>query len=152
MSSGVKYLVYAIIFTAVAVGWVVVSTLPPSAPAVTFSEFISWVDKGVIARVEISGEEITGITKANERFRTRVPPDFDGLAQRLIERRVMVEAHQSSSPTSATMLTFWIPMLLFYWAPTLVLIVMMVIVMRRLNGIMRRLNDAARQPDNGAVS
>src|SRR6185437_7508742 len=35
---------------------------------VSFSEFMSWVDSGSVARVEIVGQDITGVTKANEQF------------------------------------------------------------------------------------
>jgi cell division protease FtsH len=119
----------------------------------SFTEFITWVDAGRVARVQISGDEIRGVAKSNERFRTRVPPGFDGLSQRLVERNVIVEARSALSPLWGTTLRSWVPLLLFYWGPTLVLIVLLVLFMRRLDSVMRRLDAAAaRQSDNAVVS
>ena len=55
-----------------------------------FSEFMSWVDSGQVAEVTIAGNEITGTTKANETFRTYAPSQYDGLANKLVERNVVI--------------------------------------------------------------
>ncbi|MCA1583646.1 MAG: ATP-dependent zinc metalloprotease FtsH [Acidobacteria bacterium] len=90
---------------------------------VTFSEFISWVDAGQVARVTITGSEISGITKANENFRTYAPVQYEGLANRLIERNVIVNAKEpTASPWAA---------LLYSWAPILLMIGFWIFVMRQ---------------------
>ncbi len=41
---------------------------------VNFSEFMVWVDSGQVARVTITGNELTGMTQAKENFRTLRAP------------------------------------------------------------------------------
>jgi len=52
----------------------------------SFSEFISWVDSGTVAGVTITGQDITGFDKSGNRFHTYAPTQYEGLANRLIER------------------------------------------------------------------
>ena len=58
--------------------------------AVTFSEFIRWVDAGQVETVTLTGNEITGDTTSRERFRTYAPPQYEGLVNKLVERDVTV--------------------------------------------------------------
>ena len=83
----------------------------------SFSEFVAWVDSGQVARVEITGNEISGITKSNESFRTVAPPQYEGLANKLIERNVIVEAKKESGSPWVTVLSYWAPILLMigFW-------------------------------------
>ncbi len=91
---------------------------------VSFSEFMSWVDSGQVSRVTITGNEITGISKANESFKTYAPEQYDGLANKLIERSVVVNAKQpTTSPWAA---------LLYSWAPILLLIGFWIFFMRQM--------------------
>ncbi|MBA3270018.1 MAG: ATP-dependent metallopeptidase FtsH/Yme1/Tma family protein, partial [Acidobacteria bacterium] len=85
--------------------------------AASFSEFVAWVDSGQVARVEITGNEITGLTKANEPFRTYSPPQYEGLANRLIDRNVIVDAKAETSSPWVTVLSYWAPILLMigFW-------------------------------------
>jgi cell division protease FtsH len=91
---------------------------------VSFSEFMSWVDSGQVARVTITGSEITGLTKANDSFKTYAPGQYEGLANRLIERSVIVNAKEpTASPWAA---------LLYSWAPILLLIGFWIFFMRQM--------------------
>jgi cell division protease FtsH len=91
---------------------------------VSFSEFMSWVDSGQVARVTITGSEITGLTKANDSFKTYAPDQYEGLANRLIERSVIVNAKEpTASPWAA---------LLYSWAPILLLIGFWIFFMRQM--------------------
>ncbi len=91
---------------------------------VSFSEFMSWVDSGQVARVTITGNEINGISKANESFKTYAPDQYEGLANRLIERNVVVNAKEpTTSPWAA---------LLYSWAPILLLIGFWIFFMRQM--------------------
>jgi cell division protease FtsH len=85
--------------------------------SVSFSEFMSWVDSGQVARVTITGSEISGITKANENFRTFAPTQYEGLANRLIERSVIVQAKEPTASPWASLLYSWAPVLLMigFW-------------------------------------
>src|SRR6202171_4694466 len=83
----------------------------------TFSEFMSWVDTGQVARVEISGQDIVGYTKQNERFSTYAPSQFDGLVNKLIEHGVVVRAKEPTASPWASLLYSWAPVLLMigFW-------------------------------------
>ena len=92
----------------------------------TFSEFMSAVDGGTVQRVVITGQEITGTTKdsPNQTFRVYAPTQYDGLANKLIERGIAVS---SKEPTVSP----WAS-LLYTWAPFLVMIGFWVFFMRQM--------------------
>jgi cell division protease FtsH len=83
----------------------------------TFSEFITWVDSGTVAGVTITGQDITGTTKSGERFHTYAPSQYEGLANRLIERGVQVESKEPTASPWASLLYTWAPALLMigFW-------------------------------------
>src|SRR3989454_2455835 len=84
---------------------------------VTFSDFMSWADAGSLARVEITGQDIAGVTKANETFHTYAPSQYDGLVNKLIERGVQVRAKEPTASPWASLLYSWAPVLLMvgFW-------------------------------------
>ncbi len=84
---------------------------------VSFSEFMSWADAGSVARVTITGQEITGYTKANESFRTYAPSQYDGLVNKLIDKNVVVIAKEPTASPWASLLYSWAPVLLMigFW-------------------------------------
>ena len=83
----------------------------------SFSEFMSWADAGTVARVEITGQEITGVTKANETFHTYAPSQYEGLVNKLIDRGVVVKAKEPTASPWASLLYSWAPVLLMigFW-------------------------------------
>jgi cell division protease FtsH len=93
---------------------------------VSFSHFISMVDAGEVESVTITGNEITGTTKAspNEKFRTYAPPQYDGLGNKLIERNVQIQAKPEQNSPWAT--------LLYAWAPILLMIGFWIFIMRQM--------------------
>ena len=95
-----------------------------SANPLTFSEFMTSVDAGQIARVTITGNEITGVSKGDENFRTYAPPQFEGLANRLLERGVVVSAREAATSP-------W-TLLLYSWAPILLMIGFFIFFMRQM--------------------
>ena len=82
-----------------------------------FSEFIRWVETGVVDRVELSGNEIIGTASSGERFSTYAPPQYEGLANKLLERDVVVEAKAATASPWAVLLSTWAPLLLIvgFW-------------------------------------
>jgi cell division protease FtsH len=84
---------------------------------VLFSEFISWVDSGTVAGVTITGQDISGTTKAQERFHTYAPSQYDGLANKLIERGVQIDSKEPTASPWASLLYTWAPALLMigFW-------------------------------------
>jgi cell division protease FtsH len=88
-----------------------------AAKPLSFSEFMASVDAGQVDRVTITGSDITGINKSNENFRTYAPIQYDGLANKLIERGVVVTARQQTDSPWAALLYTWAPILLMigFW-------------------------------------
>ena len=104
--------------------WNLSTNLQVSHQPETFSEFMARVDAGQVGEVTITGNEITYRSKADENFKTYAPPQYEGLANKLIERNVQVEARESTgSPWS---------LLLYSWAPILLMIGFWVFFMRQM--------------------
>ena len=118
MNSSLKSLVFwmALVIIGVIV-WNFSTQLQTSLQPLSFSEFMASVDGGQIERVTITGNEITGVNTANESFRTYAPPQYEGLANRLIERGVVVSAREATTSPWATLLYSWAPILLMigFW-------------------------------------
>jgi cell division protease FtsH len=88
-----------------------------SQKPLTFTEFMASVDAGQIDRVTITGNEIIGVDKAGENFRTYAPPQYEGLANRLLERNVILSAREPATSPWAALLYSWAPILLMigFW-------------------------------------
>jgi cell division protease FtsH len=118
LNSAVKSAVFWIVLLAIAVlVWNFSAKFQRNETSVSFSEFVAWVDSGQVARVEITGNEVTGMTKSNESFRTTVPTQYEGLANKLIERNVIVEAKEPTGSPWVAVLSYWAPILLMigFW-------------------------------------
>ena len=103
--------------------WNFSTQLQTSFQPLSFSEFLGSVDSGQIERVTIAGNEITGVNTANESFRTYAPPQYEGLANRLIERNVVVSAREPATSPWATLMS---------WAPILLMIGFFIFFMRQM--------------------
>jgi cell division protease FtsH len=118
LNSTLKSLVFwmALVVVGVLV-WNFSTRFQTSAKPMNFSEFMAAVDAGQVARVTITGNEITLVNKTNENFRTYAPPQFEGLANRLIERNVIVQAREPAASPWAALLYSWAPILLMigFW-------------------------------------
>src|SRR5437899_54986 len=84
---------------------------------VTFTDFMTWVDQGQVATVTITGQDIVGHTKQGEKFSTYAPAQYDGLANKLIERGVAISAKEPTASPWASLLYSWAPVLLMigFW-------------------------------------
>jgi cell division protease FtsH len=56
--------------------WQFSTKFQTSHKPLSFTEFMASVDAGQVDRVIITGNEITGVNKANENFRTYAPPQY----------------------------------------------------------------------------
>ncbi len=84
---------------------------------ISFSDFMDRVDAGQVASVTITGSEVAGVLKAaNETFRTYAPP-YEGLANQLRSKGVVITAKEPSTSPWATLLYSWAPILLMigFW-------------------------------------
>ena len=88
----------------------------PDRP-VNFSEFMSWADAGNVARVEIVGQDVNGVTKAGEAFHTYAPTQYEGLVNKLIDRGVVVNSKEPTASPWASLLYSWGPVMLMigFW-------------------------------------
>src|SRR5712691_5564889 len=84
---------------------------------VDFSDFMSRVESGAVARVGITGQEITGWTKGGEQFHTYAPGQYDGLANRLLDKVGIVKAKEPTASPWASLLYSWGPVMLMigFW-------------------------------------
>ena len=118
MNSTFKSLVFwmALVVIGVLV-WNFSTKFQTSYKPLTFTEFMASVDAGQIDRVTMTGNEITGVNEANENFRTYAPPQYEGLANRLLERNVVVSAREPATSPWAALLYSWAPILLMigFW-------------------------------------
>ncbi len=118
MNSTLKSLVFWIVLVVVGgLVWNFSTKFQASQKPETFSEFMMKVDSGQVARATITGNEITYGTKNNDNFRTYAPPQYEGLANKLIERSVEVTAREQTASPWATLLYSWAPLLLMvgFW-------------------------------------
>jgi cell division protease FtsH len=97
--------------------WNVSTKLQPQHRTVAFTEFLSWVDNNQVATVEMAGQDISGTTKANEKFITYAPTQFDGLVNKLYDHGVVVKAKAEAASPWASILYTWAPVLLMigFW-------------------------------------
>jgi cell division protease FtsH len=88
----------------------------PDRP-VNFSEFMSWADAGNVAKVEIVGQDVNGVTKAGEAFHTYAPTQYEGLVNKLIDRGVVVNSKEQTASPWASLLYSWGPVMLMigFW-------------------------------------
>jgi cell division protease FtsH len=118
VNSTLKSLLFWMVLVVVVVlGWNFSARLQQHDRTVPFSEFLTSVDQGQIARVIITGSEITGTTKTGESFRTYAPIQYDALANKLFERGVNINAKPETTSPWASLLYSWAPILLLigFW-------------------------------------
>ncbi len=113
MSSTLKSLVFWVaLFIVGLLIWNVSTKFQQHERRVSFSEFMSWVDAGSVARVEVVGQDVNGVTKGNETFHTYAPSQYEGLVNRLMDRGVQVSSKEQTASPWASLLLGWAPMLL----------------------------------------
>ncbi|HWQ00199.1 MAG TPA: ATP-dependent zinc metalloprotease FtsH, partial [Vicinamibacterales bacterium] len=121
MTSSLKTLVFWLVLVVVAVLiWNFSTGLQGPEQPITFSEFIKKVDEGEVEEVKFVGCcEITGRFKVGTttRFRTYAPPQFEGLANKLVEKNVIVHAEKEQPSPWASVFYSYAPILLMigFW-------------------------------------
>jgi cell division protease FtsH len=119
MNPTLKSLVFWMVLVVVAVAvWNFSTRFQTNTRPVAFSDFMADVEAGKIASVTITGNEISGIYRSDkETFRTYAPDQYDGLANKLIERGVLVNAKEPTQSPWAQLLYSWAPILLLigFW-------------------------------------
>ena len=75
------------------------------------------MDTSQVNTVELTGNEIVFTTTSGELYRTYAPPQYEGLANKLIEQNVVVQAREAVASPWVTLLYSWAPILLIigFW-------------------------------------
>ena len=118
MNATIRNLVFWVaLAVVVALVWNLSDRLQQGAKPLSFSEFMMAVDAAQVASVTITGAEISGSMKSNETFRTYAPAQYEGLANKLVERGVVVTAREATASPWAALLFNWLPILLMlgFW-------------------------------------
>jgi cell division protease FtsH len=118
VNSTLKSLLFWMVLVVVGVLiWNVSTRFQQNDQSVSFSEFMASVERGEVARVVITGQEINGTRTSNETFRSFAPEQYEGLVNRLLERNVVVQAREATASPWATLLYSWAPVLLIigFW-------------------------------------
>ena len=118
MNSTLKSLLFWMVLIVVGVlVWNFSSRFQSHDQAISFSTFMTQVESGQVSNVVITGNEISGTLKNNETFRTHAPTQYEGLANRLIDKGVVVNAKDPATSPWATLLYSWAPILLLigFW-------------------------------------
>ena len=118
MNSTLKSLLFWMVLVVVGVLiWNFSTTFQRSDKTIPFSEFVKLLDEGQIQKVTITGNDILGVSKSTEKFRTYAPPQYEALGNKLLERNVEVIAREPTTSPWATLLYAWAPILLMigFW-------------------------------------
>src|SRR5688572_33402635 len=107
------------VLVVVAVGvWNFSNKFQTASKAVLFSDFMADVEASKIEKVTITGQEITGVYRADkEAFHSYAPAQYEGLANRLVEKGIHVIAKEPTQSPWAQLLYSWAPILLLigFW-------------------------------------
>jgi len=130
LNSTLKSLLFWMVLIVVGVLiWNFSANLQRAPDAMAFSQFLAKVEKGEVQSVTITGSEITGSLNSadgngNAKFRTYAPTQYEGLANKLEDRHVVITAKpETTSPWAA---------LLYSWAPILLMIGFWLFIMRQM--------------------
>ena len=85
--------------------------------ALPFSEFVAQVEQGQVDTVTLTGNALAGVLKNGDRIQTYAPPQYEGLANALLERDVQITAKEATASPWATLMYSWAPVLLIigFW-------------------------------------
>jgi cell division protease FtsH len=121
VNSTVKSLVFWVALVVVGVAiYKLTSQLQKVDESITFTKFMELVNDpngSQVEKVLITGQEITGVTKQNDRFRTHHPIQYEGLGNELMAAKVQVDSKEATGSPWASLLLSWGPMLLIigFW-------------------------------------
>jgi cell division protease FtsH len=118
VNSTLKSLLFWMVLVVVGVlVWNFSTRFQKSDRSVSFSTFMTQVESGQVASATITGNEISGTLKNNESYRTHAPIQYEGLANELVRKGVVVDAKDPTTSPWATLLYSWAPILLLigFW-------------------------------------
>ena len=116
---------WTVIIVLIALLWQSIQGGREDLPWLTFSEFLTSVDDGLVASVTLRGDEIIGDYKTGERFGT-LAPDYPDLVNVLRAAGVEIQAEVQKEDPIVTML--------FAWGPVLLIVGLWMFFMRKAKG------------------
>ena len=94
------------------------SSVPRTQPSLAYSDFVAELGKGRVTDVVITGK-VLSFQLADGRAGTTLAPDDPGLIQRLLDKKVGIQAApiQEDAPGVLSILVSWVPLLaiLGFW-------------------------------------
>ena len=125
MNSTLRSLLFWMVLVIVGVLiWNFSTTFQAREEVIPFSEFVQQLDTNKIDKVTITGQEIVATYKSGEKARTYAPVQYEGLGNKLVANKVVVDAKE---PTGSP----W-GMFLYTWAPILLMIGFWIFFMRQM--------------------
>ncbi|MCC6163889.1 MAG: ATP-dependent zinc metalloprotease FtsH [Acidobacteria bacterium] len=118
MNSTLRSLLFWMVLVIVGVLiWNYSQTFQGREEVIPFSQFVQQLDSNKIDKVTITGQEIVASYKDGERVRTYAPSQYEGLGNKLVANKVVVEAKEETGSPWATFLYMWAPILLMigFW-------------------------------------
>jgi cell division protease FtsH len=119
VNSTLKSLVFWMVLVVVAVGvWNFSNKFQTASKSVLFSDFMADAEASKIEKVTITGQEITGVYRADkEAFHSYAPAQYEGLVNQLIAKGITVQAKEPTQSPWAQLLYSWAPILLLigFW-------------------------------------
>jgi cell division protease FtsH len=118
VNSTLKSLLFWVVLVVVGIlVWNFSTRFQAHAQAMPFSTFMTQVESGQVSSVTITGNEITGVLKSNDTFQTHAPTQYEGLANELKAKGVLITAKEPTTSPWATLLYSWAPILLLigFW-------------------------------------
>ncbi len=100
------------------------TSMGPGQAEPTFTEFMDKVEAGEVAKVEIRGNQVDGVYKDNQKFRTYIPPEYPEVYKTLRERGVQIKVKDAGG---STWLAWGVNLL-----PILILVAFWVFIMRQM--------------------
>ncbi len=125
MNSTLKSLLFWMVLVVVGVLiWNFSTSFQTRDNPIAFSEFVEMLDKGEVQAVTIVGNEVSGTTKQNQKFRTYAPTQYSDLGNKLINQHVKVEAKEPTVSPWAS--------IIYAWAPLIIMIGFWIFIMRQM--------------------
>jgi len=91
--------------------WNVLQSPSTARKEVTFSQFMTEVEQGTVEKVTIQENQINGVTKDNQAFKTTLPAAYADLIKILRDNKVDIVVKDSSRSPWLTILASWFPIL-----------------------------------------
>ncbi len=114
MNSAVKNIIFWVVMavTALLIWAVVRSTTSERVKDMSFTEFMTQVNNSAVREVTISGTDVTGSLKKDEKFRTTIPANYPDLYKALQDKNVNTNIKDTSGSSWVTWVANGLPMIL----------------------------------------